>query len=189
MIQIHSRNYTVEDVRNWLEESDDQFSHRIVAQTDYRPYGQTGKKESIYAWSSRVRNAVSKEVRHALNVFGKNLYPGRSNIIKRVPHVYRPITVVTLEGARLTSDKSKTVHANITLGNLPIHFTNSDLKEMFFHAWCDVCGQGEFFLDAYNKNIGGWEKYILKEGEKDPRLVREPDGIFDTNNLWLRNTK
>ena len=187
------REYIAKDIESYFNQYERYVSHVIVAHTYHRPYVAsmvTGRFKNVKPENYR-RNKVyqtSKDLRYALNCFTKLLYPDRSNLPRRNPFLYRPLSFVTIEGADVTSDREKTIHVNITLGNLPSVLTTEDIETLFRHAWHNMAKQSSN-VNAYDyttvEGQSRWAGYSLKEAQKDPRKAWKTTGIWDVYNCWI----
>ena len=186
-------NYTANDIRNMFQQYQQHFQYVIVAHTKHRPYVATCN-DSRYAtkntdkWLENKLEQTSKDLRYALNCFNRLLYPNATNKCRRNPHKYRPLTMVTIEGARATTDRQQTIHVNIALGNLPTVLNKEDIKTLFRHAWHEQAQQGndiqvEHFYKAQEKE--GWLGYSLKEAQQQPSRAWNENSIWDVTNCWI----
>ena len=173
------RNYTAQDIEAMYGPYMKHVSHVIVAHTKIRPY--RASSDTQFKW---MLNATSKACTYALNCFNKMLYPSATNKPVRQPHKYRPLTLVTTEGAHLTTDRSLTIHVNIALGNLPQVLTTEDIETLFRHTWHNMAKQGSniFVKKHYEKN---WDGYSLKEGQQNPSRLWNEISIWDVSNCWI----
>lgn len=187
------RNYTAHDVQEMFKSHEQHISHVIVAHTYHRPYIASqiqgrfkNVKEQAY-YTSKIEQ-TSKDCRYAMNCFAKLLYPKSTNKPVRQPLTYRPLSFVTIEGAKQTNDRKQTVHVNIMIGNLPDCLTTDDIETLFRHAWHDKAKQSEDInvQEYYDAIYGdGFEGYSLKEGQQDKRRVWADDSIWDVSNCWI----
>ena len=127
------RNYTAHDIKDMFDSYKQHVSHVIVAHTYHRPYvanTNVGRFKNVRADNYLKQKLVetSKDTRYALNCFNKLLYPNATNKVVRMPDFYKPLAFVTIEGATETTDRAKTIHANIALGNLPKELTTEDIE-------------------------------------------------------------
>jgi hypothetical protein len=155
------------------------ITHVIVAHTKLRPYYAMNDKQ-LENMLSKTQTATT----YALNCFNKLLYPSATNKAVRQPLKYRPLTLVTTEGAHLTADRALTVHVNIALGNIPQVLTTEDIETLFRHTWHNKAKQGNniFVTEYYERN---WEDYSLKEGQKNPNRLWGENSIWDVGNCWI----
>jgi len=182
-------NYTANDIQNYIRKYEKHFTHMIVAHTVLRPYLHPQKQRHINAELrlQQLSFQAKKDCRYALNCFNKLIYPGATNKPTRHPELYRPLTFVTLEGANQTTDKSQTLHFNITLGNLPVTLTADEVRTLFLHAWHKMAKQSAN-VKVYEFTKGkdtAWTGYTLKEAQQDNRKAWETDGIWDAENCWI----
>lgn len=173
-------NYTAHDIARFANTYEKHFSHVVVAHTKFRPC--TSNKAQIDQMAAQAK----KDCRHALNCFSKLLYPNATNKPTRHPDLYRPLTFVTLEGAKETTDKAQTIHFNITLGNLPIQLQADEVETLFKHAW-HTMAKISLDVKAYDYcNQGStWTGYTLKEAQQAPYKAWATNGIWDAENTWI----
>jgi hypothetical protein len=175
------KNYTASQIVEFQAQYSQHFSHVIVAHTKLRPYSKTP------AQIERMAADAKRSCRHALNCFYKLLYPGATNKPVRHPHLYRPLTFVTMEGAKETMDAAQTIHFNITLGCLPGKLTAEEVETLFRHAWVDMAGQGTNIKAEkyYGNDQQTWLTYTLKEAQHFSTKAWSTDGIWDVENCWI----
>lgn len=162
-------------------------SHYIVAHTYFRPYGISSFSTSDNLRIAKMAEQASQGCRYALNCFSKLLYPSASNKPMRQPDLYRPLTFVTIEGAKPTTDKAQTIHFNIALGNLPKAITTDDILTLFAHAWHDKAGFSNNIWIAENQSTQHqtWFGYIVKEAQQAPHKAISTHGVWDIQNCWI----
>ena len=132
-----------------------------------------------------------KDTRHALNCFYKLLYPTHSNRPNQNPNLFKPLTFVTIEGANQTTDRSQTIHVNISLGNLPSVLNTDDIETLFRHAWHDMAHQSTD-VKAYEyykvDEASHWAGYSLKEAQQNTHKAWDTNSIWDVSNCWIPHT-
>ena len=121
---------------------------------------------------------------YALNCFNKMLYPSATNKPVRHPHMYRPLTLVTTEGARWTADRAQTIHVNIALGNLPHVLTTEEIETLFRHTWHDMAKQGTD-IKVIEHHGSNWVGYSLKEAQQQPSRAWDTNSNWDVGNCWI----
>lgn len=176
------RNYTALDIQRMFHAQKDSVSHVIVAHTYFHTYRKTARQVQLMADEGK------KGCRHALNCFSKLLYPTATNKPVRQPHIYRPLSLVTIEGLQQNdTDKALTIHFNICLGNLPSILTTEDIGTLFRHAWHDKAQLADDIavLDYYDKNSGRWMGYSLKEAQQTQQMAWATEGTWDVLNCWI----
>lgn len=182
-------NYTAADIEKFIGQYERHFTHVIVAHTKFRPYINPYSKSysNNQLGIQRMAEQAKRDCRHALNCFNKLLYPGATNKPKRHPELYRPLTFVTIEGARETTDRAQTIHFNITLGNLPIRLTAHEVEVLFTHAWHVQAKQSNdvFVEDYFSGTSKQWIGYTLKEAQQAKHKAWTTDGIWDVENSWI----
>ena len=185
-------NYTASDIIEFKRKHEHAITHVIVAHTKFRPYVSPQSKSinNIQARINWQANQAKLDLRHALNCFNKALYPGATNKPIRRPDLYKPLTLVTIEGAKETTDSRQTIHFNISLGNLPAGITTSQIKALFTEAWVGKVGQSKdiWVGEYYRQPEVDWQGYTVKEANKMPERAWSTDGIWDVENCWVPTT-
>lgn len=185
--------YSAKDIENFFNEYEKHVSHVIVAHTKHRPYLASkgvGCFKDVRV-DQYVRSKIletSKDLRHALNCFSKLLYPSHSNRPRQNPQLFRPLTFVTIEGAKETLDRSQTIHVNIAIGNLPSALDAEDIETLFRHAWHDMAHQSsDVKVCDYMQTEGQsrWMGYSLKEAQQNPHKAWDTNSIWDVSNCWI----
>ena len=176
------RNYTAFDIQGMFRAHKDDVSHVIVAHSNFHTYRKSARQRELMAYEAR------KGCRHALNCFAKLLYPSATNKPVRNPHMYRPLSLVTIEGLQENNtERALTIHFNICLGNIPGILTTEDIGTLFRHAWHDKAQLADdiAIFDYYIKNEERWMGYSLKEAHKTKELAWTTDGTWDVDNCWI----
>lgn len=176
------RNYTALDIQDMFDAQKGNVSHVVVAHTQFHTYRKSARQVQLMAEEAR------KSCRHALNCFAKLLYPVATNKPVRNPHVYRPLSLVTVEGLHQNdTETALTIHFNISLGNLPGILTTHDIGTLFRHAWHDKAQLADdiAIFDYYIKNEERWMGYSLKEAQQTRKLAWTTDGTWDVLNCWI----
>jgi hypothetical protein len=173
------RNYTANDIEAMYKPFEKHITHVIVAHTNLRPYNARSEIQ-LENMLLQTRRACT----YALNCFNKLLYPNATNKPIRQPHLYRPLTLVTTEGARWTLDRAQTIHVNIALGNLPQVLTTEDIETLFRHTWHNMAQQGTDIkvIEHYGTK---WVGYSLKEAQQQPSRAWDTNSNWDVGNCWI----
>lgn len=187
------RNYNAGDIESMFNEHEQHVSHVVVAHTLHRPYvasTDVGRFKHVRAdqYIKTKMEQTSKDTRHALNCFYKLLYPTHSNRPTQNPNLFKPLTFVTIEGANQTTDRSQTIHVNISLGNLPSVLTTEDIETLFRHAWQEKAHQSSDVKAYEYSKVDGrsrWMGYSLKEAQQAPHKAWDTDSIWDVGNCWI----
>ncbi len=187
------RNYNASDIESLFNQYEQHVSHVIVAHTYHRPYvasKDVGRFKNVRAdqYLRAKLLETGKDLRHALNCFNKLLYPSHTNRTKQNPHLFRPLTFVTIEGANETADRAKTIHVNISLGNLPSVLNTEDIETLFRHAWHEKAHQSSDVRAYEYSRVDGhfrWMGYSLKEAQQAPHKAWDMDSIWDVSNCWI----
>jgi hypothetical protein len=127
---------------------------------------------------------TSKSTRYALNCLNRLLYPSRTNRARQNPDFFKPFSFVTIEGAKETKDRAKTIHINILIGNLPKVLTTEDIKTIFRHFWHEKAKQKDD-VKVLDYDGGNWVGYSLKEAQQQPSRAWNTDSIWDVSNCWI----
>lgn len=122
-------NYSAADIASFFATHESKVTHNLVAHTKFRPCRYT--QNQIDAMATQAK----QDLRYALNCFAKSLYPNHTSLVQRKPHIYRPLSLVTIENIKETTDEEQTIHFNICLGNIPKHLNTADIASRFKHAW------------------------------------------------------
>lgn len=187
------RNYNAGDIESMFNEHEQHVSHVVVAHTLHRPYvasTDVGRFKHVRAdqYIKTKMEQTSKDTRHALNCFYKLLYPTHSNRPTQNPNLFKPLTFVTIEGANQTTDRSQTIHVNISLGNLPSALNTEDIETLFRHAWHEKAHQSSDVKAYEYSKVDGrsrWMGYSLKEAQQAPHKAWDTDSIWDVGNCWI----
>jgi len=190
------RQYNAKDIESMFNQHERHVSHVVVAHTFHRPYvasTDVGRFKHVRAdqYIKTKMEQTSKDTRHALNCFYKLLYPNHSNRPTQNPNLFKPLTFVTIEGANQTTDRSQTIHVNISLGNLPSVLNTEDIETLFRHAWHDMAHQSTD-VKAYDyykvDEASHWAGYSLKEAQQNTRKAWDTNSIWDVSNCWIPHT-
>ena len=190
------RQYNAKDIESMFNQHEQHVSHVVVAHTLHRPYvasTDAGRFKHVRAdqYIKTKMEQTSKDTRHALNCFYKSLYPNHSNRPTQNPNLFKPLTFVTIEGANQTTDRSQTIHVNISLGNLPSVLNTDDIETLFRHAWHDMAHQSTD-VKAYDyykvDEASHWAGYSLKEAQQNTRKAWDTNSIWDVSNCWIPHT-
>ena len=190
------RQYNAKDIESMFNQHEQHVSHVVVAHTLHRPYVATtdvGRFKHVRAdqYIKTKMEQTSKDTRYALNCFYKLLYPNHTNRPTQNPHIFKPLTFVTIEGAKETTDRSQTIHVNISLGNLPSVLNTEDIETLFRHAWHDMAHQSTD-VKAYDyykvDEASHWAGYSLKEAQQNTRKAWDTNSIWDVSNCWIPHT-
>ena len=176
-------NYKAKDIAEFFHQHESKVTHVIVAQTKFRPCRHS--QSAIDAMAVQAK----KDLRHALNCFAKQLYPKHTSLVQRKPHIYRPLSLVTIENINQTTDEQQTIHFNISLGNLPKHLCKTMIDIHFRHAWhIKSKQQNDIYTEAtadYPSNPQQWFGYTVKDANKDSKLAWTTNGTWDVENCWI----
>lgn len=178
-------NYRAADIASFFATHESKVTHNLVAHTKFRPCRYT--QNQIDAMATQAK----QDLRYALNFFAKSLYPNHTSLVQRKPHIYRPLSLVTIENIKETTDEEQTIHFNICLGNIPKHLNTADIASRFKHAWVDKANQKDDIYithkDEYGADINKWFSYIVKDANKSKQLAWTTSGTWDVENSWIPN--
>ena len=85
------RNYNANDIQQLFDAQANLAQFYIVAHKNICPAQLSAK-----TLQARVQTA-KQDLRHTLNVLAAALHPNQSNCVRRKPHLYRPLTLTTIE--------------------------------------------------------------------------------------------
>ena len=187
------KKYTAKHIEDFFNRYEQYISHVIVAQTQHRPYAAhkeigSFSEGKVIRYSQSKIEQTKKDLRHALNCFNKLLYPSSPNRPRQNPSLFRPLTFVTIEGADVTLDRSKTIHVNIAIGNLPSILNAEEVETLFKHAWHQLAHQSPDVKAFDYRKVNGqscWMGYSLKEAQQAPRKAWDTNSIWDVGNCWI----
>ena len=173
-------NYTANDIQNFISSNGDKITHLIVAHTHFRPCNKNKKQIELMTVQAK------KNLRHALNCFSKLLYSKPNRPVQN-PQLFRPLSLVTIEGANPTTNNQLSIHFNISLGNLPSVLTTEDIGTLFRHAWCNKAKQSAnvWVSETEKGTARRWTGYTLKEAQQAPYKAWYENGIWDVENSWI----
>lgn len=176
-------NYTAEDISQFFDKYESIVTHNLVAHTKFRPHHSSKAKIDAMTYEAK------RNLRYALNIFSKSLYPNQTNLPIRKPDIYRPLSLVTIENIKETTDEQQTIHFNISLGNLPKHLSTTQIEMLFRHAWHIKAKQSnDIFLTHKNDfpaTQAKWFGYIVKDANKCRQLAWDTCGTWDVLNTWI----
>lgn len=174
-------NYTADDITRFFTSYEQHVTHILVAHTIFHAYGKSMRE------IEKMAEIGKRDLRHALNHFGRLLHPNHQNRARRNPYKYAPLVFVTMEGAKETADRALTIHFNISLGNLPNQLTTEEIETLFRHAWHDKSHQSSD-IKAYDyraQQRQTWHGYGVKEAQQSPKLAWTTEGVWDVPNCWI----
>jgi len=132
--------------------------------------------------------AAKQDLRHTLNVLADALHPNQSNLVRRKPHLYRPLALTTIEAIDTAQAATLTTHFNIILGNIPKHFRQAETIDGIFRQTWANCRQSE---DVHTQAIIGSSKglnfYALKEAHYDKQKIVGDISTWDIDNTFIPN--
>lgn len=105
------RTYNAADIQQLFDAQAHLAQFYVVAHTNICP-----ARLSAKTLHTRVQ-AAKQDLRHTLNVLAATLHPNQSNLVRRKPHLYRPLALTTIEAINTAQAATLTTHFNIILGN------------------------------------------------------------------------
>jgi hypothetical protein len=174
------RNYNATDIQTFFDAQAHLAQFYIVAHTNICP-----ARLSAKTLHTRLQTA-KQDLRHTLNVLAATLHPKQSNLVRRKPNLYRPLTLITIEAVDTAQAATLTTHFNIILGNIPKHFRQAEtIDSIFRHTWTN-CWQSE---DVHTQPIIGSSKglnfYVLKEAHYNKQKIVGDISTWDIDNTFI----
>lgn len=118
-------------------------------------------------------------------MFAARLHPSHQNLLRRNPHRFRPLTLVTIEAIDTAQVSELTAHFNIILGNIPQEYRNAELLERTFGGIWEHLGHGRDVKVAEVDRQAGLECYVLKEAHRDNRRIFDDISTWDIENSFV----
>ena len=176
------RTYNATDIQQLFNAQAHLAQFYIVAHTNIYP-----SRLSAKTLQARIQTA-KQDLRHTLNVLAAALHPNQSNLVRRKPNLYRPLTLTTIEATNTAQAATLTTHFNIILGNIPKHFRQAEtINGIFRHTWTN-CRQSE---DVHTQTIiissKGLNFYVLKEAHYDKHKIVGDISTWDIDNTFIPN--
>jgi hypothetical protein len=84
------RTYNANDIQQLFDAQSHLAQFYVVAHTNICP-----ARLSAKTLHTRIQ-AAKQDLRHTLNVLAAALHPNQSNLVRRKPHLYRPLAQTTL---------------------------------------------------------------------------------------------
>lgn len=174
------RTYNAADIQQLFDAQAHLAQFYIVAHTNICPARLSAKTLHTCV------QAAKQDLRHTLNVLAAALHPNQSNLARRKPNLYRPLTLITIEAVDTAQAATLTTHFNIILGNIPKHFRKAEtIDGIFRHTWTN-CRQSE---DVHTQTIIGSSKglnfYVLKEAHYDKQKIVGDISTWDIDNTFI----
>ena len=174
------RTYNATDIQQLFDAQAYLAQFYVVAHTNICP-----ARLSAKTLHTRVQ-AAKQDLRHTLNVLAAALHPNQSNLVRRKPNLYRPLTLITIEAVDTAQAATLTTHFNIILGNIPKHFRKAaTINSIFRHTWTN-CRQSD---DVHTQPIIGSSKglnfYVLKEAHYDKQKIVGNISTWDIDNTFI----
>lgn len=123
------RTYKAPDIQQLFDAQAHLAQFYVVAHTNICPARLSAKT------LHKSVQAAKQDLRHTLNVLAATLHPNQSNLIRRKPHLYRPLALTTIEAVNTAQAQTLTTRFNIILGNIPKHFRQAEtINSIFRHT-------------------------------------------------------
>jgi hypothetical protein len=179
-MEIRMDMYTYEDVEQTFAKHKHKVTHYIVAQTHFRPCNHDEKRIAQMAAQAK------KNLRHALNHFAADMNIGVSrSMVQRKPHIYRPLSFVTIESLSPSLLSKHTIHFNILLGNLDPRFSTEEIGEKFRKCWVDKVKQKDLVHTQEYDGRANLLSYCIKEEKQSHNLESTELSNWDIENCFV----
>ena len=176
------RTYNATDIQQLFNAQAHLAQFYIVAHTNIYP-----SRLSAKTLQARIQTA-KQDLRHTLNVLAATLHPQQSNLVRRKPHLYRPLTLTTLEAINTAQAATLTTHFNIILGNIPKHFRQAEtIDSIFRHTWTHCRQSEDVHTQAIIDSSKGLNFYVLKEAHYDTQKIVGDISTWDVDNTFIPN--
>ena len=176
------RTYNADDIQQLFDAQSHLAQFYIVAQTNICPAQLSAK-----TLHTRVQ-AAKQDLRHTLNVLAATLHPNQSNLVRRKPHLYRPLALTTIEAINTAQASKLTAHFNIILGNIPKHFRQVEtINSIFRQTWTNCRQNADVQTQAIIGSSKGLNFYVLKEAHYDKQKIVGDISTWDIDNTFIPN--
>lgn len=183
------RNYTAQDLYEWVNPYLHKMQYAMVIHTNFRPHN------NFIGTINAQRQKRSEFLEDALKHVSKHLYPSDPKLPFRNRYMFAPIRFTTVENTSPDLTQEQTLHFNVLIGNIPQTMNKDKLTEIFLQSWVTVNRQSK---DVWVKHVSELEqtienevpirtftKYILKDAFSDKTKAWGTDGVLDQKNTWL----
>ena len=176
------RTYNAADIQQLFDAQAHLAQFYVVAHTNICP-----ARLSAKTLHTRVQTA-KQDLRHTLNVLAAALHPNQSNLVRRKPHLYRPLALTTIEAINTAQAATLTTHFNIILGNTPKHFRQAEtIDGIFRHTWTNCRQSEDVQTHAITGSSTGLNFYVLKEAHYDKQKIVGDISTWDIDNTFIPN--
>ena len=176
------RTYKANDIQQLFDAQAHLAQFYVVAHTNICP-----ARLSATTLHTRIQ-AAKQDLRHTLNVFAAALHPNQSNLVRRKPHLYRPLALTTIEAINTAQAATLTTHFNIILGNIPQHFRQAEtIDGIFKHTWTNCRQSDDVHTQAIIGSSKGLNFYVLKEAHYDKKKIVGDISTWDIDNPFIPN--
>ena len=174
------RTYNATDIQQLFDAQAHLAQFYVVAHTNICP-----ARLSAKTLHTRVQ-AAKQDLRHTLNVLAAALHPNQSNLVRRKPNLYRPLTLITIEAVDTAQAATLTTHFNIILGNIPKHFRQAEtINGIFRHTWTNCRQNADVQTQAIIGSSKGLNFYVLKEAHYDKQKIVGDISTWDIDNTFI----
>ena len=160
-------------ITDFFDQYSANITHVAVAHSTLHPHNATQAEiDSMLA-------TFKQQLRHFTNCFGQAVHGKKA---QRKPLLYRPLYLITIEGAHASALAHDTIHANFALGNLPSDLSVDELKQKFTECWvrkAKIANDDIWFQPVSALGPEGWNDYIIKE------FKRGNMEAWDVENSWI----
>ena len=176
------RTYNASDIQQLFDAQSHLAQFYIVAHTNICP-----ARLSAKTLHTRVQ-AAKQDLRHTLNVLAAALHPKQPNLVRRKPHLYRPLALTTIEAVDTAQAATLTAHFNIILGNIPKHFRQVEtINSIFRQTWTNCRQNADVQTQAIIGSSKGLNFYVLKEAHYDKQKIVGDISTWDIDNTFIPN--
>jgi hypothetical protein len=160
-------------ITDFFDQYSAHITHVAVAHSSLHPHNATQAQiDSMLA-------TFQQQLRHFTNYFSQAVHGKKA---QRKPYLYKPLYLITIEGAHASALAHETIHAHFALGNLPSELSVDELKQIFTECWVEkakIANDDIWFQPVYAYGPQGWNDYITKE------IKRGNMEAWDMDNSWI----
>lgn len=190
MINKCMRNYDAHDIQAMVEPFLPKFQYLLVIHSNFRP---KDKSQKTIEFQQLKRSAYLEE---SLKDVSKSLFKSDPMLPFKNRYKYAPYRFTTVEGVDPLLSQEKTLHFNMLIGNLPIHYSKEELLATLLKTWNGRFKQQkdiwirtpQDLVDLHggvDTPISVFNRYILKDAYKEKSNAWKVDGVWDVRNTWL----
>lgn len=183
------KNYTAQDLYEWVNPYLHNMQYAMVIHTNFRPHNNyLGTIES-------QRQRRSEFLESALKHVSRNLYKDDPKLPFKNRYLFAPIRFTTVENTSPDLTQKQTLHFNVLIGNIPRTMSKDQMTEIFLDSWVKTHRQSNDIwvkhvseLDQTIENeapIRTFTRYMLKDAYRDKTKAWGTNGVLDQKNTWL----